>query len=144
MTTDASEKGLEALIERHLCSNGYEQSVQVTYDRTYSVDKEKVFRFLETTQPIEFGQLGLGKGGLVEEKFLKRISDQVRAKGIVEVLRKGVKDRETSIKLYYPRPASALNPDAVKKYDSNIFSVARQLHFSTANSKLSLDIWWYS
>jgi type I restriction enzyme R subunit len=141
MTTDTSEKGLEALIERSLIlESGYEQSVQATYDRAYSVDKDKLFRFLEATQPVEFAQSGLGKGGVAEEKVLKRLSDQVRAKGIVEVLRKGIKDGETALKLYYSQPASNLNPEAIQKYEANIFSVARQVHFSVDNPKQSLDM----
>ena len=141
MPSDTSEKGLEALIEKHLIfENGYEQSLQVSYDRTYCVDKEKLFRFLEATQPTEFAQLGLGKGGHVEEKFLKRLADQIKARGVVDVLRKGIKEGETAVKLYYPRPSSKLNPQAWKRYEANIFSVGRQLQYSLEKAKLALDM----
>ncbi len=141
LVSDTSEKGLEALIERHLLAeNGYEQSVQVNYDRLHCLDKEKLFRFLEETQPVEHAKLALGKGGPAEEKFLKRLSEQIRMRGIIDLLRRGMKEGETTIELYYPRPASNLNPLATKRYDANIFSVCRQQQFSTERPKLALDM----
>lgn len=162
--TDTTEKGLEAIIEASLLGaateeterlpeeardrieryvaglGGYVKGSSADYDRTYRIDRVQLFRFLKETQPDKLEKLGLEVGGLAEEKFLKRLSDQVKTRGVVDVLRKGIKDGEVSLNLYYKLPASSLNPKAVADYKKNIFSVTRQLRFSSDHTKQSLDM----
>ena len=140
-TTDTSEKGLEALVANSLMADaGYQQGLSADYDKTYCVDRPKLFAFLQATQPEEAAKLGLGAGGLADDKFLKRLSDQVGQRGIVDVLRRGIKHGDTALTLFYKQPASADNPKAMEQYRANIFSVTRQLHFSKDNQQLSLDL----
>ncbi len=140
-TTDTSEKGLEALIANSLIADaGYQQGLSADYDKTYCVDRPKLFVFLQATQPEEVAKLGIGAGGLADDKFLKRLSDQVQQRGIVDVLRRGIKHGDTALTLLYKQPASADNPKAIQQYQDNIFSVTRQLHFSRDNKQLSLDL----
>ncbi len=143
MTTDTSEKGLEALIEASLINEaGYVKGLPADYDREYCVDRPTLFRFLQTTQPAALAKLGLSASGNTpaDDKFLKRLFDQIQVKGIVEVLRKGIKERDQTLTLYYPKPASSHNPTAAAQYAANIFSVTRQLRFSTDKTRLSLDM----
>jgi type I restriction enzyme R subunit len=137
MKTDTSEKGLEALIESHLCSEQvkYEKAFSTDYDRSLCINKKQLFRFLEATQPEKLETLK--KRG--EDKFLKRLSNQIRKRGIIDVLRKGVKDLDLTVYLYYKKPTSQLNKRAIARYEQNIFAVCRQLYFSNSNSK-SLDM----
>lgn len=137
MKTDTSEKGLEELIEEHLCSSetGYERAYSLEYDRTLCLNTKHLFRFLEETQPQKLAILR--KRG--EEKFLKRLSKQIKQRGVIDVLRKGVKDLDLTIYLYYKRPSSTLNKRATRRYQQNIFAVCRQLYFSNEN-KRSLDM----
>jgi type I restriction enzyme R subunit len=52
MSTDTTEKGLEAHIVRHLADeNGYVLRENKAYDNVACLDKELLFQFLETTQP---------------------------------------------------------------------------------------------
>jgi type I restriction enzyme R subunit len=140
-TTDTSERGLEALIEDSLINEAqYVRGEPADYDKTYCVDKVKLLRFLHATQPQEIAKLEQAYGNLFEDKFLKRLYDQVQAKGIVEVLRNGIKAGEVSLSLFYKRPASSLNKTAAQGFASNMFSITRQLRFSKDNTRLSLDI----
>ncbi|MGI4791509.1 MAG: type I restriction endonuclease subunit R [Janthinobacterium lividum] len=140
-TTDTSEKGLEALIANSLMADaGYQQGLSSDYDRAYCVDRVKLFAFLTATQPDAVAKLGLGGGGLTDEKFVKRLFDQVAQHGIVDILRKGIKHGDTSLTLLYKQPASQDNPKAVQQYAENIFSVTRQLHYSKDKGQLSLDM----
>ena len=50
-------------------------------------------------------------------------------RGIIDVLRKGVKVYPASLVLFYMTP-SVNNPSAAQLHAKNIFSVTRQLHFS--------------
>lgn len=134
--TDTSEKGLETLIETHLCEvEQFARSYSNEYDRDLCLNKKQLAEFLRATQPEKYDTL-LKRG---EDKFLKRLSDQVKQRGVIDVLRNGVKDLDLKINLYYKNPASGLNKKAVQRYEANIFSVCRQLYYSSDN-KNSLDM----
>lgn len=136
MSTDTSEKGLETIIEKHLVEVcGFRQSYSADYDRDLCINKRLLFEFIKQTQPIAFDTI-VKRG---EDKFTKRLSEQIKAKGIIEILRKGIKDLDLQINLYYKNPVSDLNQKAQENYQANIFSVTRQLFYSLSNSN-SLDM----
>jgi len=135
-TSDTSEKGLETMIENHLTAhNGYSTGYSADYDKGLCLDKKRLFAFLKETQPNAYETI-LKRG---EHKFIKRAADQIRQKGIIEVLRRGVKDLDLKVQLYYKKPSSYLNDKAQELYNRNIFSVTRQLYYSKENSN-SLDM----
>ena len=136
MSTDTSEKGLETIIEKHLVEVcGFRQSYSADYDRDLCINKRLLFEFIKQTQPIAFDTI-VKRG---EDKFIKRLAEQIKAKGIIEILRKGIKDLDLQINLYYKNPVSDLNQKAQENYQANIFSVTRQLFYSLSNSN-SLDM----
>ncbi|MGI2902226.1 type I restriction endonuclease subunit R [Tolypothrix sp. VBCCA 56010] len=138
--TDTSEKGLETLIETSLLTSGYIKGESSNYNRTYCIDKTQLLQFLRTTQPTQISKLETNYNTRFEEKLFQRISDQIKTKGIIEILRNGIKAGEVSLTLYYKQPASQLNPQAIQNYNQNIFSFTRQLHFSNDKKRQSLDI----
>lgn len=136
-TSETNEKSLENLIESHLLSEpiGYQKAYPTNYDRDLCLDPKQVLAFIEATQPEAYATLQ--KRGV--EKFLKRLSEQIKQRGVIDVLRKGVKDLDLTIQLYYKRPASNLNQKVSRNYQANVFGVCRQLHYSLSNQK-SLDM----
>ena len=62
--------------------------------------------------------------------FAIRVANEIDARGVLDVLRHGVKDRGVLVDLCYFRPGHTLAADALKEYNANVLSVARQLHFS--------------
>lgn len=142
MSTDTTEKGLEAHIAHYLVDeNGYLLRENKAYDNLSCLDKEVLFRFLEETQPKAVAKLKAFHKDLYEAKIVKRLNDQIQAKGVIEVLRKGITDgfTDTKLQLFYDRPVSAHNITTVNLYHANIFSVMRQVFFSPRNRK-SLDL----
>lgn len=136
MSTDTSEKGLETLIEKSLLEEeNYRLSFPTDYDRDLCINKKLLLEFLQSTQPDALDTIQ--KRG--EEKFFKRLAEQIKQRGIIDVLRKGVKDLDLNVWLYFKSPASNLNEKANKLHQSNIFSVTRQLHYSLSNRN-SLDM----
>jgi type I restriction enzyme R subunit len=136
MSTDTSEKGLETLIEKSLVEEqGFRISYPTDYDRDLCMNKNLLLEFLQSTQPDTWDTIQ--KRG--EEKFLKRLAEQIKQRGIIDVLRKGIKDLDLNVWLYFKSPASTLNAKATKLYRSNIFSITRQLHYSLSNNN-SLDM----
>ena len=138
--TDTSEKGLEDLIVRSLVEEaGYEQGSNADYDRVRAIDTEKLFRFLAATQPEELAKVGADAPGAAREKFLDRVQAEVAKRGVVDVLRKGVKAYPGSFFLFAPTP-SAKNAAARELFGKNVFSVTRQLRFSGDATRLALDL----
>jgi type I restriction enzyme R subunit len=111
------------------------------YDNVSCLDIELLFQFLEATQPKALAKLKTYHKDLYKQKITKRLNDQIQAKGIIEVLRKGITDgfTDTKLHLFYDKPVSAYNTDANALYKANIFSVMRQVYFSP-NDKKSLDM----
>lgn len=142
MSTNTTEKGLEEHITLYLVDeNQYLQRENKSFDNINCLDSELFFQFLEATQPKALEKLKLYHKELYKQKIIKRFNDQVQAKGIVEVLRKGITDgfTDTKLQLFYDKPVSAYNASANALYQANIFSVMRQVYFSPANKK-SLDL----
>lgn len=137
LTSDTSEKGLEDIIEGFLISksSSYFPCFSTDYNKELCLIPKLLFEFIKETQPEAYDKIQ--KRGV--EKFLKRISSQIKQKGIIDVLRKGVKDLDLNVKLYYKTPSSDLSQKAINLYKQNIFSVTRQLYYSEKN-KNSLDM----
>lgn len=138
MPTNTKEEGFETLIVNHLVQvNGYEEGSNTDYNRDYAIDEERLFRFLQETQPEKVDMLGLD----VEAnriKFLNRLQGEITKKGVIEVLRNGFKIYPVTLDMFYITP-SEQNPTAKALYEQNIFSVTRQLMYSKDSTRLALD-----
>ena len=100
---------------------------------------DEVLQFIQETQPNEYQRLERQYGADTPSKLLDRVSKQIASRGVLDVLRKGVKDRGCEFKLTYFRPSSGMNPDHQRLYAQNRFSLIRQLHYSQRDEK-SLDM----
>lgn len=142
MSTDTTEKGLEAHISQYLVEeNKYLLRENKAYNSVTCLDAALLFQFLEATQPRAVARLKTYHKELYEQKIIKRLNDQIQAKGVIEVLRKGITDgfTDTKLHLFYDKPVSAYNVDATALYESNLFSVMRQVYYSPHDKK-SLDL----
>ena len=140
MKTDTTEKGLESHITQHLCLvNAFEERNFEHYNRVDCVDEDLLFKFLEDTQEKEVLKLQAIHGSSYRSKVLYRLNNQIKLIGIIEVLRKGITDNNIKLKLFFDKPLSTLNEKDVALYSKNIFSVTRQVHYSTQNEN-SLDM----
>jgi type I restriction enzyme, R subunit len=139
-TTDTSEKGLEALIVRNLCTSGdYVQGQPTDYNRDVAVDVVQLLAFLQATQPTVLTALELGNEGIKRTQFLHRIQGEIAKRGVVDVLRKGVSHGPAHVDLYKLLPTPG-NASAAENFGKNIFSVTRQLRYSNDESQRSLDM----
>ena len=134
-----TEKKFEEHIEDHLKNAGYSTSHFSEYDRNLGLIRDHVIDFIKRTQPEEWGRLQEIYDVDTENKILLRISSEISKRGIIDVLRHQVVDRGVYLNLCYFEPKSDLNPDHLKLYQSNQFSVVRQLHYSNQNEN-SIDM----
>ena len=159
MTTDTSERGLERLICTALTGSPCDAALAQTgpegeaaaggtgwicgapndYDREYTVDLAQLLAFLIETQPEAFEGLHLEDDGPARRKFLARLQGEVSKRGVIDVLRNGVKDGPHHIELFYSTPSPG-NPAAAERYAQNRFSVTRQLRYSRDETQRALDL----
>ena len=143
-TTDTSERGLERLIADYLTdTGGYKIGRSEDYDRERGIDKAQLFLFLRETQPEEVDKLRRIHGEKYEERFAQRLNERLRKRGILYILRNGVRDRDAKLTLYQPRPSfgESFNEKAWARYQANRFSVTRQLRFEDKDgSSKSVDL----
>ncbi|MFC1591231.1 type I restriction endonuclease subunit R [Thermodesulfobacteriota bacterium] len=139
--TDTSEKGLETLIVETLVHDaGYQQGKSEDYDREHAVDLAKLFAFLNSTQPKIVESLDIGVDGPKRTQFLHRLQGEIAKRGVIDVLRNGIKHGSASmIDLFYGTPTPG-NNKAEELFKKNIFSVTRQLRYSRNETQLSLDM----
>jgi type I restriction enzyme R subunit len=137
--TDTSEKGLESLIVRSLIDEaGYAAGDSKNFDRDHAIDLAKLFAFLNATQPDAVEALGIGDDGPKRLQFLHRLQGEIAKRGVIDVLRNGVKHGPSSVELFFGTPTPG-NTKAEELFAANVFSVTRQLHYSKDATKLSLD-----
>lgn len=138
--TNTRESGLESLIVDWLVDqNGYEQGSNADYNRDYAIDETRLFRFLSATQPDEMEKLGVFKSDLKKAQFLNRLRGEIAKRGIIDVLRNGIKVYPADLVMFYLTP-SEKNIKAKALFEQNIFSVTRQLQYSKDATRLALDL----
>lgn len=138
--TDTSEKGLESIIVASLVEEaGYVQGDPQDYDREHAVDRAKLLQFLSATQPDTYEALGIDEEGPKRTQFLHRLQGEIAKRGVVDVLRGGIKHGPAHVDLFYGTPTPG-NVKAAERFAANIFSVTRQLRYSRNETALSLDM----
>ncbi len=119
---------------------GYHKRISDHYDKALCLIPEDVVTFLQATQPKKWARLRRQYKDETKDHFLKRLSKEVEVRGTLDVLRNGVKDAGIKFEMYYHHPSSGLNPEIEQKYQANVFSVVRQLHYSSKDPGKSLDL----
>lgn len=141
MTTNIKEIGFEAFIEGFLLSSAnYQKRLSSQYDKELCMDVEILMNFIASTQSKQWGKLVEQYGEeRAKERLLGRISDEIRERGLLDVLRNGAKDSGASFVLAYFKPVASLNPESLALYGANIFTVVRQVKYSKKNEN-SIDM----
>jgi type I restriction enzyme R subunit len=160
VTTDTSERGLESLIVRAMTGRtdllapphqptetsapvaggtGWLLGDPAHYDREHAVDLVQLRGFLRATQPTVADALSLDTDGPTRRKFLARLQGEITKRGVIDVLRRGVKDGPHHVDLFYGTPTPG-NVSAEERYALNRFSVTRQLRYSRDETQLALDL----
>ncbi|HXF66132.1 MAG TPA: RNA-binding domain-containing protein [Burkholderiales bacterium] len=119
---------------------GYRKRRPEDYDRALCLLPRDVADFVLATQPKEWKKLEQHHGAAVKEQFLRRLAAEIERRGALDVLRNGIKDSGCKFRLAYFRPASGLNDETRRLYQANLFSVVRQLRYSTKDETKSLDL----
>lgn len=127
----------------HLAAHGWLYSTGDTalYDRPRALFPPDVLAWVQATQPQAWEALSKSHGAAAEAMLLDRLRKQIDDRGTLDVLRHGIDliGLKSRLNLAQFRPAMAMNPDIVARYDANRLRVVRQVHYSTANEN-SIDL----
>ncbi len=137
--SDTSEGGLEKIIFDDMVARGWWKGDAKDYDREYCVDLVKLREFLNETQPKTAEDLLLDTDNPTRRKFLTRLEKEIGSRGVIDVIRRGIKFDQHEIELFYGTPSPG-NVTAAELFGKNIFSIARQLRYSLDESGRALDL----
>lgn len=84
-------------------------------------------------------KLGVNASDQKKRQFLNRLSSEITKRGIIDVLRNGVKAYPADLIMFYFTPTEN-NEKSKEMFEKNIFSVTRQLRYSSDATKLALDL----
>jgi type I restriction enzyme, R subunit len=136
------EQAFEIRVEDEVLRRGWVRG-QRTYRAELGLDTGELFKFVGATQAKAWARLIQLHGGdpdTAQAQFANRVAAEIDARGVLDVLRQGVKDRGVQIALAYFRPGLLLAADALDDYNKNVLTVARQLHFSARDGSQSVDL----
>lgn len=137
------EISFETEICQYLADHGwlYAEGDAAAYDRARALFPADVLAWVQTTQPKAWETLTKNHGTQAAETLLNRLRDQLEQRGTLDVLRHGIEllGLKQPLKLAEFKPALAINPDILARYEANRLRVIRQVRYSLHNEN-SIDL----
>jgi type I restriction enzyme, R subunit len=137
-----TEHAFEDRVEYELLRRGWETATG-PYNAELGIHTGALWEFISKTQSKTWRKLLELNGGdqnVAMRQFALRVASEIDSRGVLDVLRQGVKDRGVQMDLAYFRPGLALAADALEEHTANVLSVARQFHFSHRDPSQSVDL----
>ena len=158
MKSQTNELALETAIEKALCgistedikngtvsepnepynSNGYRIGNPEDFNARFALDEVRFWDFLETTQKEELKKLKRQSDWKI--KILDRFDKLMKKYGILRLLRKGLAVDDAHFTLFYVAPLQNSSQSIKDNFESNQFSVTRQLRYSFSNPLEEIDM----
>ncbi|GAA4889151.1 type I restriction endonuclease subunit R [Saccharopolyspora cebuensis] len=112
---------------------GWELGSADDYAPELGLDTAQLFTFIGATQARKWDELLGYYGGdadAAQRGFAKRVAKAIDDEGVLEVLRKGVKDRSVRFQLAYFKPSLVLDDAVLDDYRANRLTVVRELKYA--------------
>lgn len=132
------EGNIQERRELYRSGNGYYIGYASDFNAKYAIDEVRFWHFLETTQPEELAKLQ--KQNDWKLKILERFDRLVKKYGILRLLRKGLEVDDAHFTLFYVLPLASSSQSVKDNFDTNEFSVTRQLRYSLTNPREEIDM----
>ena len=131
------EISFESEVCNHLASHGwlYAEGDAAAYDRSRALFPSDIVAWIQTAQPAPWATLTKNHGAAAETMLLDRIRKQLDERGTLDVLRHGIEmiGLRAPLALAQFKPALAMNPDILARYEANRLRVVRQVRYSQGN-----------
>ncbi|WP_274916625.1 type I restriction endonuclease subunit R [Streptomyces sp. WZ-12] len=138
-----TEEAFENAVEAGLLAHKWKSGLAKTYRHELGIETDELRDFLRASQKDSWLRLQAEYGEDEDasiQRFAKRVAQQIDARGVLDVFRRGVNDRNVKIQLAYFRPAHSLAADALHEYNANRLTFVRQFHYSAKTPAKSVDI----
>ncbi|MEU1889235.1 DEAD/DEAH box helicase family protein [Micromonospora rifamycinica] len=120
-----------------LLAGGWEIGNPTDYRPDLGLDTGQLFTFIGATQAAEWDDVVTFYGGdrdAAQRGFVKRLDQAIATDGLLDVLRKGVKDHGVRIRVAYFRPSLVESDEILADYRRNRLTVVRELAYATKQS----------
>ncbi|MBL8501519.1 MAG: type I restriction endonuclease subunit R [Nitrosomonas sp.] len=128
---------LESEICDYLTAHGwfYAEADAQAYDRARALFPADLVEWINATQSKTWETLQKNHGAQAADVLLTRLCDSINQRGTLDVLRRGIEmiGLRQSLDLVQFKPASAINPEILKRYEANRLRVIRQVRYSLHN-----------
>lgn len=128
----------EERISLYRSGNGYYIGFPEDFNAKLAIDEVRLFDFLQLTQREELAKLQ--KQSDWKLKILERIDRTIKKYGIIRLFRKGLDVDDAHFTMLYPLPLASSSEKVQGNFESNQFSVTRQLRYSLANPGEEIDM----
>lgn len=136
---DLKQEGqLQERSELYRGGNGYYIGYASDFNTKYALDEVRFWHFLEATQKEELAKLQ--KQNDWKLKILERLDRMAKKYGILRLLRKGLDVDDAHFDLLYVLPLASSSAAAKANFESNEFSVSRQIRYSLVNPREEIDM----
>lgn len=139
LNMDTKERRFEADIEDYFLRHGFQKLSPLSYDLEKNFFVNTLIDFISSSQSKEWERYQRYYGDNSADKLIRRLTDEIRNRGLIDVLKKGIKDMGVDLKLCFFKPESDLNPDLITLYKKNVFGITRQFKYSKLNEN-AIDI----
>jgi len=129
---------LEERQELYRAGNGYYIGSPDDFNTKNALDEYRFWDFLQATQKEELAKLQ--KQSDWKLKILERLDRMIKKYGIIRLFRKGLDVDDAHFTLLYPLPLASSSETVKKNFESNQFSVTRQVCYSIENPKEEIDM----
>ncbi len=138
MASKTNEQALESIIEQSLLKQGFFKGNSKDFNKEYAIDERRFWDFLESTQADELEKLK--RDSNYKLKILQRLDKMIKKYGILKILKKGLDVEDAHFTLFYVAPLASSSNEIKKRFNSNQFSVTRQVSYSVTNPLLEIDM----
>ena len=138
MASQTNEEALESCIESSLLEQGFYKGENRDFNKEYAIDEKRFWDFLESTQADELEKLK--RDPQYKLKIIQRLDKMIKKYGILKILKKGLDVEDAHFTIFYIAPLASSGSEIQKRFNSNQFSITRQVTFSNTNPLLELDM----
>ncbi|MGV9763578.1 type I restriction endonuclease subunit R [Micromonospora tulbaghiae] len=117
-----------------LLAAGWEAGNAADYRPDLGLDTHQLLTFIGATQAAEWEELVTFYGGdpnAAQRGFYRRLDQAISTDGLLDVLRKGVKDHGVRIRVAYFKPSFVESDEILADYRRNRLTVVRELAYAT-------------
>lgn len=138
MASKTDEQALESHIEKSLLNQGFFKGDNKDFNKEYAIDEKRFWDFLESTQKDELEKLK--RDSNYKLKIKNQLNKMIKKYGILKILKQGLQVEDADFTLFYVAPVTSSADEVKKRFDSNQFSITRQVTHSITNPSLEMDM----